>query len=86
MFLETTEKNSSLMDTMLVGSGHGEKRRRWRSIDGRSVVREMSRVGVISDLAHSAWRTSLEAAAGSEKPVEVSHAVCHALSGMERVK
>lgn len=39
----------------------------------------MNRVGVIVDVAHSGWKTSLEAAKASRKPVMASHASCTAL-------
>jgi membrane dipeptidase len=40
---------------------------------GRAAVAEMNRAGVIVDVAHSGWRTSLEAAKASSKPVVASH-------------
>ena len=40
---------------------------------GRAAIAEMNRVGVIVDVAHSGWRTSLEAAKASSKPVVASH-------------
>lgn len=40
---------------------------------GRAAIAEMNRVGVIVDVAHSGWRTSLEAAKASGKPVVASH-------------
>src|SRR5512139_2821927 len=40
---------------------------------GRAAIAEMNRVGVIVDVAHSGWRTSLEAAKASTKPVVASH-------------
>jgi membrane dipeptidase len=40
---------------------------------GRAAIAEMNRVGVIVDVAHSGWRTSLEAAKASAKPVVASH-------------
>jgi membrane dipeptidase len=40
---------------------------------GRAAIAEMNRVGVIVDVAHSGWRTSLESAKASTKPVVASH-------------
>ena len=40
---------------------------------GRAAIAEMNRVGVIVDVAHSGWRTSLEAAKASGKPIVASH-------------
>ena len=40
---------------------------------GHAAIAEMNRVGVIVDVAHSGWRTSLEAAKASSKPVVASH-------------
>ena len=40
---------------------------------GRAAIAEMNRVGVIVDVAHSGWRTSLEAAKASSKPMVASH-------------
>jgi membrane dipeptidase len=40
---------------------------------GRAAIAEMNRVGLIVDVAHSGWRTSLEAAKASAKPVVASH-------------
>jgi membrane dipeptidase len=40
---------------------------------GRAAIAEMNRCGVIVDVAHSGWRTSLEAAKASAKPSIASH-------------
>jgi len=40
---------------------------------GRAAIAEMNRAGVIVDVAHSGWRTSLEAAKASSKPMVASH-------------
>jgi len=53
---------------------------------GAHVVREMNRVGVLVDVAHSGWRTSKEAAEVSEKPVVASHTTCCALHEHVRSK
>ncbi len=63
----------------MIGDGCGEKSDAGLSDFGRSVIREMNRVGVLPDCAHSGWRTSLEAAQTSEKPVVASHSTAGAL-------
>jgi membrane dipeptidase len=63
----------------MVGDGCGEASDAGLSDFGRAVVKEMNRVGVIVDVAHSGWRTALEAAQASEKPVVASHSGCAAL-------
>ncbi|MEQ8785941.1 MAG: membrane dipeptidase [Pirellulaceae bacterium] len=63
----------------MIGDGCGEKSDAGLSDFGRAVIAEMNRVGVIPDCAHSGWRTSLEAAQVSGKPVVASHTTCAAL-------
>ena len=63
----------------MIGDGCGEKTDAGLSDFGRRVIAEMNRVGVIPDCAHSGWKTSLEAAKASDKPVVASHTVCAAL-------
>lgn len=60
----------------MIGDGSGEPANAGLSDFGRHVIREMNRVGVIPDCAHSGWQTSLEAAQVSEKPVVASHSTC----------
>ncbi len=57
----------------MIGDGCGEASDAGLSEFGRKVIGEMNRVGVIPDCAHSGWRTSLEAAQVSNKPVVASH-------------
>ena len=57
----------------VIGDGCAETANGGLSDFGRSVVKELNRVGVIPDVAHSGWKTSLEAALISEKPVVASH-------------
>ena len=70
----------------LIGDGCAETANGGLSDFGRQVVKEMNRVGVIPDVAHSGQRTSLEAALCSEKPVVASHAVAGGLSSHYRAK
>lgn len=46
---------------------------------GRTAIAEMNRLGIIVDVAHSGWRTSLEAAKASKKPMVASHTACATL-------
>ena len=57
----------------VIGDGCAEKANGGLSDFGRAVVKEMNRVGVIVDIAHSGWQTSLEAAQLSERPMVASH-------------
>ena len=70
----------------LIGDGCAETANGGLSDFGRQVIKEMNRVGVIPDVAHSGQRTSLEAALCSEKPVVASHAVAGGLSSHYRAK
>jgi membrane dipeptidase len=57
----------------VLGDGCAEPANAGISDLGRAAIAEMNRVGVIVDVAHSGWRTSLEAAKASSKPVVASH-------------
>lgn len=63
----------------MIGDGCGEPGNAGLSDFGRSVVAEMNRVGVIVDVAHCGWRTSLDAAKLSQRPMVASHTTCAAL-------
>ena len=63
----------------LIGDGCGEPSDGGLSDFGRAVVAEMNRLGVIVDVAHCGWRTSLEAAQVSEQPIVASHTTCAAV-------
>lgn len=63
----------------MLGDGCGEAANGGLSDFGRAAIAEMNRQGVIVDVAHSGWRTSLEAAKASKKPMVASHATCTAL-------
>jgi membrane dipeptidase len=62
-----------------LGDGAGEPSDGGLSDFGRLAVAEMNRLGVIVDVAHSGWRTSLEAAKASAKPMVASHTTCAGL-------
>ncbi len=59
-----------------IGDGAGEPNDGGLSDFGRQVVGELNRRGVIADVAHSGWRTSLEAAKASARPMVASHTTC----------
>lgn len=63
----------------MIGDGCGEKSDAGLSDFGRRAIAEMNRVGVIPDCAHSGWKTSLEAAQVSSRPVVASHSTCAAI-------
>lgn len=56
----------------MIGDGCGEPSNAGLSDFERAVVKEMNRLGVIVDIAHSGWQKSLEAAKVSEKPMVAS--------------
>ncbi len=62
-----------------LGDGAGEPNDGGLSDFGHTAVAEMNRLGVIVDVAHSGWRTSLEAAKASQKPMVASHTTCAGL-------
>ena len=62
-----------------IGDGAGEPNDGGLSDFGHAVVKEMNRLGVIVDVAHSGWRTSLEAAKASRRPMVASHTTCAGL-------
>lgn len=53
---------------------------------GREAIHAMNQTGVIVDVAHCGWRTSLEAARASERPVVASHTACADLHPHRRGK
>jgi len=57
----------------MIGDGCAEPGNAGLSDFGKSVIKEMNRLGVIPDCAHSGWQTSFEAAKTSGKPVVASH-------------
>jgi len=70
----------------MLGDGCAETANGGLSDFGRAAIREMNRVGVIIDVAHSGWRTSLEAAKASSKPIVASHTGCDAVHHHIRCK
>ena len=70
----------------MLGDGCGETANAGLSDFGRRAVAEMNRVGVIPDVAHCGWQTSMETALVSQKPVAISHSACDALHHHSRCK
>lgn len=70
----------------MLGDGCGEAADGGVSDLGRAAVAELNRVGVIVDVAHSGWRTSLEAARASGRPVVASHTAAAAVNRHIRCK
>ncbi|MDZ4687564.1 MAG: membrane dipeptidase [Planctomycetaceae bacterium] len=70
----------------MLGDGCAETANGGLSDFGRAAIAEMNRVGIIVDVAHSGWRTSLEAAQASQKPMVASHTVCAGLRDHIRAK
>jgi membrane dipeptidase len=63
----------------MLGDGCGETADGGVSDLGRAAIAEMNRTGVIVDVAHSGWRTSLEAARASSRPMVASHTAAAAV-------
>lgn len=70
----------------MLGDGCGEAANGGISDLGRAAIAEMNRVGVIVDVAHSGWRTSLEAAKTSNRPMVASHTAAAAVNRNIRCK
>jgi membrane dipeptidase len=70
----------------MLGDGCAEPANGGLSDFGRAAIREMNRTGVIVDVAHSGWQTSLEAAKASSKPMVASHSGCVAVNRHIRCK
>ena len=69
-----------------IGDGCGEPADAGLSEFGRETVKEMNRVGVLIDIAHSGRQTGLDAAAASERPIVISHSCAASLSNHIRCK
>jgi len=70
----------------LLCSGYLESEDAGLSRFGRSVIREMNRVGMIVDTSHTAERSTLDAIACSTRPTVISHANPQSASATERNK
>ncbi|MBU0478571.1 dipeptidase [bacterium] len=70
----------------MLGDGCAEISNSGLSDFGRAVIHEMNRTGVIVDVAHSGWQTSLESAKVSDRPVVASHSTCLTINKHCRAK
>lgn len=57
----------------LLGDGCGERANGGLSDFGRQAIDELNRSGVMVDVAHTGWQSSLEAVQASDRPVVISH-------------
>lgn len=62
-----------------LGDGCAESANGGLSDFGRAAIGAMNRIGIIVDVAHSGWQTSLESARESSRPVVASHTTCGAI-------
>lgn len=69
-----------------IGEGCGESTDAGLSNFGKAVVKEMNRVGMLVDVAHTGWQSCLDAAKASDKPIVASHSACWALNKHYRGK
>jgi membrane dipeptidase len=74
------------MTANLSGDGCLEPRDGGLTLFGRTVIRELNRLGILIDLSHCGDRTSLEAIKASDTPVAFTHACCQALASSPRNK
>ncbi|MEM8802600.1 MAG: membrane dipeptidase [Pseudomonadota bacterium] len=80
-FMQLTYNNQSLLAT-----GCYEDEDTGLTRMGKEVIREMNRVGLVVDMSHSADRSTIEAAAHSERPIAITHANPHAWHPARRNK
>lgn len=59
-----------------LGDGVGEPTDAGLSDFGKQAIGELNRLGVIADVSHSSWKTSLDTAKCSTKPMVASHTTC----------
>ncbi len=69
-----------------IGEGCGESADAGLSDFGKAVVKEMNRVGMLVDVAHTGWQSCIDAAKTSDKPVVASHSASWALNKHYRCK
>jgi membrane dipeptidase len=69
-----------------IGEGCGESANAGLSDFGKAVVKEMNRVGMLVDVAHTGWQSCLDAVKASDKPVVASHSGCWSLNEHYRCK
>lgn len=70
----------------LAGDGCGEPADAGLSIFGRELVQECNRLGILIDLSHVGYRSTMEAIELSDDPVAFTHVNVHALNPIPRNK
>ncbi|HNS33286.1 MAG TPA: membrane dipeptidase [bacterium] len=70
----------------MLGDGCGEPANAGLSDFGKMAVREMNRIGIIVDIAHSGEQTGFDAVKASSRPVVASHSACASLNKHCRCK
>lgn len=70
----------------LLADGCAEPSNAGLSDFGREAIRQMNRLGIIIDVAHSGWQTCLEAARVSSRPIVISHSAIWNLNEHVRCK
>ena len=74
------------MEANLVGQGCLERVDAGLTRFGQEVVAEMNRLGIVIDLSHVGYRTTMDAIEASDKPVAFTHANPHSLCSHPRNK
>lgn len=72
------------MGRNLVGDGCYEPRDEGLTYYGMQMVRELNRLGMVVDLSHVGWKTAMDAASLSTRPVILSHSNPYALCANRR--
>lgn len=70
----------------LIGDGCTEREQSGLSKFGLQVVSRMNELGIIPDVSHSGYRTTLDTVAHSERPVAITHSSCKAVADHPRAK
>jgi membrane dipeptidase len=73
-------------DLNLVGAGCTERRDAGLSRFGVKVVERMNKLGILVDLAHTGYQTSMDVIEVSSKPVAFTHTICRAVHDHDRGK
>lgn len=70
----------------LIGSGSGERKDDGLSDFGLAAVARMNELGIVVDVSHCGYQTTMDAIEASSKPVAVTHANMRALAATPRNK
>ncbi len=69
-----------------VGDGCMERHQSGVSLFGAELIKIMNKLGIVIDVSHSGYQTTLDAIELSEKPVAVTHSSCKSLADCARAK